>query len=69
MSLFGTTRWNLILEARQPETARSALEQIGSAGRGPALILREQLADTTGSPHDLAEELRVLRSALANADR
>ncbi len=37
MTRFNTTRWSLILEARQPETARTALEQICGAYRGPVL--------------------------------
>lgn len=56
MTQFTTTRWSLILQARQPETARSALEKICGAYRGPVLAYFRRHEFAKDDAEDLTQE-------------
>ena len=56
VSGFTTTRWSVILQARQPETARGALETICGAYRGPVLTYLRRQGIAKDDAEDLAQE-------------
>lgn len=56
VSGFATTRWSVILQARQPETARGALETICSAYRGPVLTYLHRQGFAKADAEDLTQE-------------
>ena len=53
---FATTRWSVILQARQPDTARGALEAICGAYRAPVLTYLYRQGYTKHDAEDLAQE-------------
>jgi RNA polymerase sigma factor (sigma-70 family) len=54
---FATTRWSLILDAREaPETARRALEQICRDYRGPVLSYVRRAGHSPSDAEDLTQE-------------
>ena len=53
---FATTRWSVILQARQPDTARGALESICGAYRGPVLTYLYRQGYRRDDAEDLTQE-------------
>ena len=72
MTGFATTRWSLILDARQgPDVAHAALEQICRAYRGPVLSYVRRAGYSPADAEDLTQDFftRFLERAWhANAD-
>ncbi|GAB3381624.1 RNA polymerase sigma factor [Lysobacter fragariae] len=56
MARFATTRWSLILDARHPEVARHALEEICRAYRGPVLTYVRRAGYSADDAEDLTQE-------------
>src|SRR4249919_4020426 len=53
---FATTRWSLILDARQAETSRSALEEICRAYRAPVLAYVRRHGYSPADAEDLTQD-------------
>ncbi|HEV8694020.1 MAG TPA: ECF-type sigma factor [Lysobacter sp.] len=56
MARFATTRWSLILDARDPAVARDALEEICRAYRGPVLVYVLRRGYAMADAEDLTQE-------------
>lgn len=56
MTRFTTTRWSVILDARDPATSRRALEEICRAYRGPVLAYVRRHGYTRADAEDLTQE-------------
>jgi len=56
LTRFATTRWSLILDARQAETSRSALEEICRAYRAPVLAYVRRHGYSPADAEDLTQD-------------
>lgn len=59
MARFATTRWSLIRDARDPELARSALEEICRAYRAPVLVYVRRHGYSMVDAEDLTQDFFV----------